>query len=715
MDPIAPLHKENIVEQPQESVFDWREYYHAIRDRLWIIAICFVLGGVGAFLVLKDKQQYYQARSVLFILQSQNRVLGEVQSVQDNLISSIDMVNTVVENLRSYPMALRVAERMKLGTDPQFLAATAEGEKELTTEAVAGRLIGMVTPAFREETRLIDINARSTDPALATILANSYAEEYLRLVYEQRTEGTRAAGQFLLEEAERLGSKMRVSEEALQSFRERERAASLETMLTEAQTSVNEFSARQISLDKEIAQINADLAEAAQIGKDPLRLAKLPSLLADPRVARAIAETTAAQQQMDFLSQRYLSNHPEHVAAARRLQLKSQERDELLFSVVEQLSTLRDNLLAEQAELKKTRATAEERLLQVTSKSIEYNSLMRNLETDRTLYNSVMARLKEVDLTKGLTDMPVAIQEKAIGAAPVPIGQVKIFAMFLVMGLAAGVGIALLLNYMDPSIQTVDQAERWTGLSIIATVPKVGKITEGSGASALPVVADRKGLVAESFRTLRTSIALLGGRQQRQIFLFTSAVPAEGKTFSSTNFASTLAQQGFRTLLIDSDLRRPSVSKLLYSEHRRPGLTEVLMGRCGLSDAVIEGDLQNLSILTAGGRSENPAELLANKSLGEIIEEARKSFDRIVIDSAPVLAVSDTLLLAEHVDAACLVVRAHSTPKKSVLHAIRVLSETGREPTGILLNCLDTRAGYYAYSGRYHAGYGSKGVYGAKG
>ena len=173
--------------------------------------------------------------------------------------------------------------------------------------------------------------------------------------------------------------------------------------------------------------------------------------------------------------------------------------------------------------------------------------------------------------------------------------------------------------------------------------------------------------------------------------------------------------KGFRTLFVDADLRKPSVSKLFFGENRKPGLSEILLGKSSVADAIQRCDVENLSIITAGGRSENPSELLSGPKVGKFFEEIRKDFDRIVVDSAPVVAVSDTLLLLTHADVNTLIVWANSTPKKSILHALRLPGESGYPAVGIVLNRLRSgRSGAYyayAYSGRNYGGYGSKGVY----
>jgi capsular exopolysaccharide synthesis family protein len=214
---------------------------------------------------------------------------------------------------------------------------------------------------------------------------------------------------------------------------------------------------------------------------------------------------------------------------------------------------------------------------------------------------------------------------------------------------------------------------------------------------------------------MRATLALISGRDKHRVFLITSAIPGEGKTFTSSNFAATLAQQDFRTLLIDADLRKPSVSKLFFNENRKPGLSEVLLGKCTVDEAILPTKVENLWILPAGGIAPNPSELLAQGKLGELLEKLKGQYDRLVIDSSPVLAVRDPLLLAPFVDASCLIVRAGYSPSKASVQAVRLLAEGNVPATGIVLNAVRQGSGaYYAYAYRTYGTYGSKGVYGAQ-
>jgi capsular exopolysaccharide synthesis family protein len=605
-----------------------------------------------------------------------------------------------------------------LATDPAYVKAidwNADKDGELTSTSAAGALPRLVQSSYREMTRLIDVVARTTDPQISTKLANGYADEYLRMLLEQTTESTKAASQFLVEEAARLGEKMRLAEEAMQSFRERERAASLETMITEAQAGIDQNTAQIQETEMFVRQLDTDLAAVSASGGDTALLLRLPSVGNDPRVAQMNAQISALERELDEMSRRYREGHPAHTATKTRLEVLRGDLGRLAVEVVGQLETRRAQAETQLESLRVKRADAEKRLLEITGKSVEYNTLSRNLEADRALYDSVIARLKEVDVTSGLTDQSISIQERALGAGPVPSQTLKYIILGVFGGLAAGVAAAFGLNYLDPSLRTIDQVEQRTGLGVVASVPLIKKSgpASGGGGINLPAVKDRRGVVAEAFRTMRATLAMISGREKHRVFLVTSAIPGEGKTFTSSNFAATLAQQGFRTLLIDADLRKPSVSKLFFNENLKPGLSEVLMGSATAAQAIVPTQIENLAVLPAGGIAPNPSELLAQPSFGELMSKLRSEYDRIVIDSSPVLAVRDPLLLATSVDACCLIARAGHSPAKATIQAVRLLAEAETPASGVVLNSVRQGSGaYYAYAYRTYGTYGAKGVYG---
>lgn len=709
--------------QGNSEPFDWHYYLHVIFEKWWIVTLCLLCGGILSVFFISREQTLYGARSVLFIEQQREQVLDRMKSVREDEVRSIDMINTMVETLNSYPMAERVARRLELAGDAAFAKAVdwnKEKNGEMTPGAAAGYLVapgGFVGASYREMTRLIDIIARTPDPQLSTKLANGYADEYLRMLLEQTSEATKSASQFLVDEAERLGKKLRLSEEALQSFRERERAASLETMLKEAQAIIDQTTVDIQQLESFIRQLDTDLAAVSGYGSDTEQLLRLPSVGSDPRVVLLNNQIAALDRELDEMAKRYREGHPAHAATKTRLDVLHGDMANLVVEVIGQLEARRVQAQAQLDSLRQKRADAEKRLLEITGKSVEYNTLSRNLEADRALYDSVLARLKEVDVTSGLTNQSITIQERALGAGPVPSRTLKFIMLGIFGGLAAGVALALGLNYLDPSLRTVDQVERRTGLGVVAAVPQLKReaMKRGGGGALLPAVHERKEVVAEAFRTMRATLATISGREKNRVFLITSALPSEGKTFSSSNFAATLAQQGFRTLLIDADLRKPSVGRLLFNENKKPGLSEVLLGMVRPDEAIIDTKVENLSVMPAGGIAPNPSELLSQDNLRETLDYLRGKYDRIVIDSSPVLAVRDPLLLAHLVDTCCLIIRAGASPGRASAQAVRLLAEAGTPAAGIVLNGVRQGSGtYYAYAYRTYGSYGAKGVYGAQ-
>jgi capsular exopolysaccharide synthesis family protein len=353
--------------------------------------------------------------------------------------------------------------------------------------------------------------------------------------------------------------------------------------------------------------------------------------------------------------------------------------------------------------------------LALNKTAIRYNVLARDVETDRAMYQSVLSRIKETSVTKEMKPSNVRIVQPAtVPEKPVKPEKAKIIMLGILASLSLSVMLVFFLNSLDRSIKTVDQAEDYLELPVLSAIPKFVGVPEDQ--RKLIVADEAKSVEAESFRTLRTALSMLGRKEDRRVYLFTSALPAEGKTFCSLNYALSLAQQGLNTLVIDCDLRRPMVEKSLLNTGKRGlGLTDYLTGQKTLSEVVHTTEHENFCYLPAGTHSPNPAELLAKTGIDGLLEAALQRFDRVVIDSAPIHAVSDTLLILNRVQTLCLVVRARRTPRNSVLRAVQILREAEAPLAGVILNLLPRSRGrgYYYYYDSYYD-YAYRGNYGEK-
>lgn len=689
----------------EEGHFDWRGVLATARTKLWLLILLPVIGGGAGWAYLQKTPNTYEARATLEFEEKQNVV--KFDDVSAGSLESREAMNTVSATITSRSMLEFVAERDRLYERPGLLAP---GTKEKTPQAAAARMAGMVKAVVRKDTRLLDIFVTSEDPRIAKDVAESVAAGVIRYGIEQKARAAGFATEFLVQEADRLKKKLESSELALQKYRDDNNAISLEDnqnlvvdQLKDMSTQFSSASTARVQLETDFATIDA-MKDAS-----PETLLQLKSVASLPAVLAVTQAMAAKESEFSILKQRYKHKHPKYTAMEAEV---NNLRDQLKLTLADSKKLLQATYEASKVNEEKFRtalSSNEQKAMDLNRMAIQYNVLKREMETDKSLYDSVLARLKEVDLTKGLEKNELSIQDlPQIPSVPVWPSFSKVMTASVGAGMMVAVGIILLVHFMDRTIKTVDQAEKTLGLSVMAAVGRSKTLEK----DVQEIVKEPHGAVAESFRSLRVMTTLLGPESERRVFLLTSALPSEGKTFCSANFAISLAQQGLRTLIIDADLRKPRVSMALFGENRKPGLTELLVGKHPIQEVCHRAETENLYVIPAGEKSPNPAELLAGKQFPLILEQALKHFDRVIIDTAPVIAVSDTLLLLPYVQTVMLVVKWSSTPKQVIQRAIGMLRGAGKIPSGIVLNQMPAKSGsyYYYYSPGY---YGSKGVYGA--
>ena len=497
--------------------------------------------------------------------------------------------------------------------------------------------------------------------------------------------------------------------------------------------------ADQIRLEGELQQVD-------QIGNNIDALLAIPSISSAPMVTEARRSIIQVEAAITTYALRYKDKHPKMIAAKASL---AEAKDKLRQAVLAQPPLLRsaiEQIKATEASLQQALQNQQGVAVNLNRTAIGYQELARQAETDRALYESVLRQIKETNLSKDVKANAVSVIEHSpLPNFPVSPRPTKTILLGLLGGLAVGLAFVFGADALDRSIKTVDQAETTVGLPVFAAVPdtmdegpvkRLKRRSKAFGSSNYRVVVETpQSPAAEAFRNLRAALSLLGPEAERKVSLFTSAVPNEGKSFTSANYSLVLAQQGYRVLLIDGDLRRPNVHKIFRLPNARnnsdedsaPGVTDCLVSEADIASAARQippGEIQlvdesveltenilaatggQLFVLAGGRRAPNPAEILAGPFFGQLIVEAANLFDRVVIDSAPILAVSDTLLMTPHVQTVCMVVRAGKTPRQAVRRAISLLGKSGVRPAGLVLNRLRRSGGvgyYYHYASH---GYG---------
>jgi len=781
--------------------FDFRRFWHSFVERIWIVALCVLAGLFLALGYLARTPKLYQGHTVLEVEFQEPRVVGTEGSasrVGSMFLASQEAMRTIEQNLTNETLLARVVRSEGLAEDggrallgqsitgrdaakatPRPVTSPTENKIDNTggvttftpLEEALGRAIkGMVMPVIRRGTRLIDVYVTNRDPAMAQRLAEAVGREYIRNSIERRASFDQDTLRYLLEEEERLKVNLQKSEAAVAEYKAKTpdalqlgggtvatgsqagsgagaggtRGGVVEDKLQELNSKLTAAKADQIRLEGELQQVE-------QAGKDIDALLAVPSISSSGLVNESRHSVTQVEAEIATLALRYKEKHPRMMAARAAL---AEAKEKLRQAVMAQPEILRNSIeqtKATEASLQGVLQDQQGVAVALNRAAIGYQELARQAETDRALYESVLRQIKDTSLTKDVKMNAVSVIEHSpLPNSPVSPNPTKAIALGLLGGLAAGLAFALGADMLDRSIKTVDQAEETLGLPVFAAVPETtdqGAVSRSKrskqrrgffGGSKYRVVVEMpESPAAEAFRNLRAALSLLGPEVERKVSLFTSALPSEGKSFTSANYSLALAQQGYRVLLIDGDLRRPALHRIFrfpeamkknnFDEDGGAGVLDCLVGKADLASAArsipageidmvrdniaVTGKIQTLmggqlSVLAGGRRAPNPAEILAGSSFGQLVADASRLFDRVVIDSAPVLAVSDTLLMMPYVQTLCIVLQASKTPRQVIRRAISLLAKSGIRPAGLVLNRLPRGRGvgyYYYYSSH---GYG---------
>ena len=682
---------------------DLRATFESLRERFWLIVLCAIAAGGLGYLYAERSPRIYASQLTVQVENAEQKIL-KIDGVMTDDLKALEVLSTIEANLTSPELLLRVIERNNLEKDDTFLP---EMPRPVTVNQLREVLAARISAKVRRGTRLIDVKVEDADPERAQQIAQLLVREFEQQGFEGRLETSKNANEFLRGESERLKTRLAKSEGALQAYKEEHAAISLEDKQNVTAEKLKELNQRVTEAKSDRLKLESDNALIQSLAGKPVeRLLSVPSVAASAPVVELKKTIAEKEAQFATLGQRYKSEHPKYIAAQSELTGLRSGLETAIRRGAEVVASSYST--AVETEKKMEGALREQGLsaLDLSKLAIPYNALLRDVESDRVLYESVLARLKETDVTKGVTQSPIrVVSHPLLPERPIKPNKPRILLSAVFAGLAAGIGLTVLLRMFDGSFKTSDEAERRLGLRALGVIPECAEMKSRTDDPLLS--SNPEAPASEAFRALRTSLSLLGkSGNQPKTFLFTSAVPAEGKSSCAINCAMAFAQQGLKTLLIDADIRIPTLATTFFGSESEHGLTDVLTHQMHLTEAIRDPGLSHLHILCAGTRTSTPAEVLGNGEFARIVARARSDFDRVVIDSAPVHAVPDTQLLAGHVDATVLVIKAGRTPAQAAVRAVRKLTDAGAKPVGFIFNRVPARGLEY-YDQRYSlAGYG---------
>ncbi|HYW36656.1 MAG TPA: polysaccharide biosynthesis tyrosine autokinase [Terriglobales bacterium] len=710
----------------QESTL--REYMRVLIKRKWMVIA--VVAGIFMAVAIASLRQtpVYDAVGRIAVNKADSNLISFKDSTPDtDYVYEQSDLDTEVRILQSDLMALQVIRQLNLDKRPEFGGHSDQKQANLVADplqtdsnrasALLAMFHGKLHVALIPSTRIMEIHFTSTDPQLAASAVNTLAATYVEQNFKTKFESTMQASDWLSKQLVDLQMKVETSQEKLVRYQKEHEILGTDekqNIITEKLEELNKemTTAESDRMQKEAVyrqtQFNDPVAISAAIVSDPgaVLLGRLREQQATLRIQIADLST---QFGPSYPKVAQLNSQLKEID--RQLQLETDKAvDHLKGQYLAALQ--RENMLRESFEKQKQEAN------KLNESAIEYSILKRDLDSNRTLYEGLLEKLKEAGVTAGLRSNNFRIIDAArVPTFPSEPNIPRNLSFALVLGVISGVGLAFLLENMDNTVRTPEQAQAFSALPSLGMIPLGSKSgNHGPTGKRLALTASKEVVetvtqvrpqsqMAESYRALRTSLLLSNLGAPPKVIMVTSARPQEGKTTTSINTAIVLAQKGVRVLLVDADLRRPSVHKTL-GMGPRSGLSNVLTGSATVQLTITASPiLPNLFIMAAGTPPPNPAELLASSNMRDLIAELRPQFDHIVIDTPPTLSVTDAVVLSPCADATILVIRSGQTTKQALRRARDILMQVNAHVAGVLLNAVDLSSPdyyyYYEYQGKY--------------
>jgi len=707
------------------------DYLLILRKHQWLI-LSFLLAVVTIVTIatFRMKPVYVATAKVEIDRENSNILPFQGTDSYDYMMDLDNYIETQSRILTSETLALQTIRITGFGLDPNSplesrsdaIATGSLENKKLPPEV--GAFLGSLSVRRIPNTRLLEVTFESTDPQAAAETLNRHLRNYIEQNYKAKYDATTAASKFLEDELSELSVKVRRSEDARIAY---ERNNQIWTV-DESKTN-NVTTQRLVDLNKELTDAQSDslkkqaLFEYAKAGDvDAVPEIRDNAVLQDMQKKRA----DLSVQYTDAVNQ-YGPNFPK----VQRLQAQMKDLDDQMVrerkGIVGQLES--DYREAKQHEELLSRALDQQKaeVALMSEKMIEYNVLKREAEANKSLYDSLQTKLKEAQISSGLRSSNLRIMDPAmVPSTPARPAKTRNIALAIIVGLVGGIGLALLREYLDNTVKTPDDVETLARLPSLAVVPAFGDSVGANkrtgmlkGVSAnghekrIELVAQHlpKSQMSEAFRALRTALLLSQPERPPQVILVTSALPREGKTTAAANLAVTLAQLGDKTVLVDADLRKPGVGRLLnLGTGKYAGLSSYLAGVSSLDLVTVpHPQIPNLAAIPTGPLPPNPADLLSSHRLSEGIAELRSKYKFVVLDSPPIMAATDAVILSVQTDGVLLVVRSGETPKEAFTRTRDLLTSVKCHLLGVVLNAVDASAPDYYYSYRYYPysyGYG---------
>jgi polysaccharide biosynthesis transport protein len=711
-------------------------YWHILSKRKWAVFTTFLILTTLTTIATLRSTPIFEAVGRVAIFRENSDSLG-LKEGGGGLADGDDYDYTValetqVNVLKSDQLALKVARAMKLDRNPKYnpLAAQTAANEPATQntpqdQKVDANLIGLVKGGMRVQvlprTRVVEIRYESPDPKLAAQVVNAVIETFKEENFRAKYDASVQTSEWLGKQLTELQLKVETSQEALVRYQRENNILGIDDKQNITTAKLDELNRQLTSAETDRMQKESAM-RMAETGNPEFYSARDPySLFEKVRSQLSELKSQAAQ-----LNTQFGPSYPKVVALNNQIaQLESEvqsEQAKILGRVRGEYNQAvqRERMLRNALDAQKREAN------NLNERGIQYTQLKREADGSRELYESLLRRSKEAAVVASLRSGNIRTVDSArVPEAPSKPNIPRNIALGMFMGLLAGIGLAIVLDILDNTVRTPEEAQNITSLPSLGLVPLMGEQSEakatvgkrlpaktanGRAGTSLGLVAygRPKSEVSEAYRALRTSVLLSAFGKAPKVLLLTSPLPQEGKSTTSVNLGIVLAQKGGRVLIVDGDMRRPNIHRT-FGVSSTAGLSTLLAGSDTFEKvAVVSPILPNLTILPAGPTPPQPSEMLGSPMMAQLVAQWAQDFDHVIIDSPPVLSVTDAVLLSSLADAVILVIRSGQTTKEALRRSRNLLAQVNARVLGIVMNAVDLRSPdgyYYYYGGKYYGKY----------
>jgi len=715
-----------------EVEIDLKAYLRIMRKRIWVIVGVFVFILVTAAAITMKTRPMYKASTRILINKENPNVISFEEVLQLDS-KSTEYYETQYKIIKSRNLITKVIETLDLKNSTEFLPDDADDKNNLKTRVleivigfwedvldIAGKEkdesleIAIDSEAYENErlyqlfltrlaikpilkSRLVDLEISGYNPRIITKITNTLASRYIEQNLENRLYASEDAAIWLDERLKGLQVKVETSERALQSYSRQIGIVSIED--------------KRKSLDQQLDELNSDVIKAKskriklqtlyKNTQDPKFAKSLPQII-ENRLIQTLHEKLANLNDVQSkLGEKYGIKHPRMLQISSQIAKIQEMIDIEVKKIHESIYTQYQLALIDERSLIEALETQQEEASFVNEKSIGYGVLKREADSNRQMYDILLKRLKETDMSQGLRTNNIRVIDKAVPPLE-PYKPKKKLNLLLgvVLGLFGGIGLAFLIEYLDNTVKEPDEIAIRFGIPFLGLVGNYDGVLQSKEKNSTDIelitLRDPSSNVSESLRTIRTNVIFSADGDKEKTFMVTSALPGEGKTSVASNLAVVMASLGERVLLIDADLRRPSIHKV-FRINKIPGLSSYLIRQKEINEIIVESGIDNLSIIPCGITPPNPSELLSHPQMPALIEYARNSYDRVIIDTPPVASVTDPIIISRQAHAVLFVIRCGVAPRDAVSKSIQQLIQVQANILGAVLNAVDFRKDSYYY------------------